>query len=105
MLTHTSGLPNIFNKNYITPKNENTELTEFSQKLKREKLSFAPNVPLSEKTYSNTGYNILGLVIERVTGQNFSDYVTHNVLKKAGMDSSSFRYISKEEASLIKNIG
>jgi CubicO group peptidase (beta-lactamase class C family) len=60
MLTHTSGLPNIFNKNYINPKNESTELTEFAQKLKKEKLSYTPNVTLNEKTYSNTGYNILG---------------------------------------------
>jgi CubicO group peptidase (beta-lactamase class C family) len=92
MLTHTSGLPNIFNKNYINPQNESTELTEFAQKLKSEKLSYAPNVTLNEKTYSNTGYNILGLVIERVTGQTFSDYVTKNVLHKVGMDSSSFNY-------------
>ncbi len=92
MLTHTSGLPNIFNKYYIKPKSEATELTEFSQKLKKEKLRYAPNVPLSESTYSNTGYNILGLVIERVTGQTFSDYVSQHVLNIAGMDSSSFSY-------------
>ena len=92
MLTHTSGLPNIFNKHYIKPKSEQSELTDFAQKLKKEKLRYPPNVPLSASTYSNTGYNILGLVIERVSGQTFSDYVNRHVLQIAAMDSSSFSY-------------
>ncbi len=92
MLTHTSGLPNIFNKHYIKPKSEQSELTDFAQKLKKEKLRYPPNVPLSASTYSNTGYNILGLVIERVSGQTFSDFVNRHVLQIAAMDSSSFSY-------------
>lgn len=92
MLTHTSGLPNIANPNYIHPANDSIALTEFARKLKREKLSFEPGVQLSEKTYSNTAYDILGLVIERVSQQTYSDYVTENILTPAGMDSSSFFY-------------
>ncbi len=34
--------------------------------------------------YSNFGYCVLGAVIEKATGQSYSDYVTSNILKPAG---------------------
>jgi CubicO group peptidase (beta-lactamase class C family) len=90
MLTHTSGIPNKNNPHYIDPENDSLALTAFACKLRKEKLSFPPGVQLSAKTYSNAAYDILGLVIERVTQKTYSDYVTTNVLQLAGMDSSSF---------------
>lgn len=92
MLTHTSGLPNIFNVNYIHPESDSTALTEFAKKLSKEKLSYAPGVQLSEKTYSNTAYDILGLVIERVSHQTYDHYINEHILKPVGMDRSRFSY-------------
>lgn len=92
MLTHTSGLPNISNKNFIHPESDSTALSEFAEKLGGKKLSFEPGVQLSAKTYSNTAYDILGLVIEKVTHQTYSNYVSENILKPAGMFNSSFFY-------------
>ncbi|MFN8299289.1 MAG: serine hydrolase domain-containing protein [Chitinophagales bacterium] len=92
MLTHTSGLPNIYNRHFIKPGADSLELTLFARKLKSKRLSYPPGVQLSAHTYSNTAYNILGLVIERVTGQSYSDYVEQHVLKPVGMNYSSFRY-------------
>ncbi len=94
MLTHTSGLPNIYNSHFIHPSNDSIALSEFAHKLKHKKLSYKPGVQLSEKTYSNTAYNILGLVIERVTHQPFSTYITESILKPIGMNQSSFFYQS-----------
>lgn len=102
MLTHTSGLPNIFNKNYIQPKNDSAALTDFARKLQKERLSFDPGVQLSAKTYSNTAYNILGLVIERITRQTFSDYIQTNILMPVGMDSSSFFYTNIHSERISK---
>jgi len=90
LITHTSGLPNIFQRHYIDPPNDSLALSYFAQALSRERLAFPPGVELSAKTYSNTGIDILGLVIERVTGMTYSRYVTDHVLKPVGMDSSSF---------------
>ena len=92
MLTHTSGLPNIGNKHFIHPENDSLALSTFAHKLSKKKLSFKPGVQLNAKTYSNTAYDILGLVIERVTHQTYSQYVTNHVLLPAHMDSSSFYY-------------
>lgn len=40
--------------------------------------------------YSNFGYLLLGLVVERRTGQNFIDYVKNRVLTPLGLSSSVF---------------
>jgi CubicO group peptidase (beta-lactamase class C family) len=40
------------------------------------------------------GYDVLGLVIEKVAGQSFEDYVKHNILNPAGMTKSDFRYFN-----------
>jgi len=92
LLTHTSGLPNFYKHNFIKPAHDSLALQMFADKLKSKKLKFEPGVALSYDTYSNTAYNILGLVIERITGQNYSEYMNQQVLKPVGMTNSSFFY-------------
>ena len=38
--------------------------------------------------YSNSSYELLGILVQRVTGQNYYDYVRENVYKKAGMKNT-----------------
>jgi CubicO group peptidase (beta-lactamase class C family)/ketosteroid isomerase-like protein len=45
--------------------------------------------PGSKQSYSNSGYVVLGAVIEAVTGVTYADYVRNNVLKPAGMKSTT----------------
>lgn len=40
--------------------------------------------------YSNTGYAVLGVIIERVSGMNYYDYIRENVFARAGMMRSGF---------------
>ena len=40
--------------------------------------------------YSNVGYMIAGVVIERVAGTTYADYVTNEVLRPLGLDDTSF---------------
>lgn len=56
----------------------NEELTEI---VLGRKIAFTPGEGFR---YSNFGYMLLSLVIERVSGQNYWDYVTENVLHPAG---------------------
>jgi len=35
--------------------------------------------------YSNSGFHVLGLVIERVSGQDYFDYVREHIYRPAGM--------------------
>jgi CubicO group peptidase (beta-lactamase class C family) len=45
--------------------------------------------PGSKQSYSNSGYAVLGAVIEAATGVTYADYIRDNVLKPAGMESTT----------------
>ena len=48
--------------------------------------------PGSGFLYSNTGFNLLELLIEEVTGRDFSEYMADEVLIPLGMHHSSFAW-------------
>jgi len=39
--------------------------------------------------YSNTNYVLLGMVVEKASGQSYTDYLNENVLKRAGLTHTS----------------
>lgn len=51
---------------------------------------YEPYPPGACFSYSNDGFGLLGAVIERITGQSYTDYVTEHILRPAGMSSSTF---------------
>jgi hypothetical protein len=57
--------------------------------LRKEYLCFKPG---SASKYSNIGYRLLGMVIERVTGERFENYLEKEVFKPLGLNQSSFDY-------------
>lgn len=60
--------------------------------------------PGSEAIYTGSGYTILQLVIEEVTGRPFDRYMEEQILKPLGMESSSFRQ-SPKDPNLSKAYG
>lgn len=90
LITHTSGLPW---DNYLAKsENDSTSLKQFIYSLKNAKLNFKPGEKFSGQTYSNTGYDILGYLIEKITHISFDKYVELNILNKTGMKNSAFSY-------------
>ncbi|GAA4846246.1 serine hydrolase domain-containing protein [Paenibacillus vulneris] len=49
-----------------------------------------PSVPGTKWEYCNTGYNLLGVLIETVTGMSYAEFVTQNILAPLGMDTTGF---------------
>jgi CubicO group peptidase (beta-lactamase class C family) len=47
--------------------------------------------PSSEFSYNNGGYNLLGSIVARVSGQSFREFATAHILRPLGMTQSSFR--------------
>lgn len=90
LLTHTSGLADYFDKEeYQAAKRA------AGGKLKSYKdvLPFFAGDPLrfepGEKwDYSNAGFNVLGMVIEKVSGQSYYDYVREHILRPSGMNDT-----------------
>lgn len=60
--------------------------------------------------YSNTSYYLLALIIEKVSGLSYDDYITKNILQKLGMNHSNLEnwntttkgYFKKEQLSIPK---
>jgi CubicO group peptidase (beta-lactamase class C family) len=86
LLTHTSGLGSYFNRTFMDSSRALYRTVDDMMKLaKDEKPAFEPGTRWS---YSNTGFLVLGAVIEKVTGQSYYDYVRENIYKPAGMINS-----------------
>jgi CubicO group peptidase (beta-lactamase class C family) len=84
LLNHTSGLLDYLNdyhifKNYF-PKKEIFDNQDLLQLLIKNKHIFKPRTaPGAVHRYSNTGYAILALIIERVTGLSYEEYMRQNI--------------------------
>ena len=93
LLTHTSGIKsytrikalNKISKQDLTP----LELIDF---FKNEPIDFAPGEKFK---YNNSGYIILGYIIEKISGQTFGNFVEQHIFKKLGMTAS--QYASRRE--------
>ena len=55
--------------------------------------------PGTKFTYTSYGYNVLGAIIEAVSGQSYSDYLQENVFRPAGMKRSVVEDRAKADAS------
>lgn len=83
LLDHTAGLPNPIPLRWVHLANsaekfdEDAALEQVLRKNPRLK-----SEPGQNYSYSNIGYWLLGKIIERVSGQNYSDYVKVNILKR-----------------------
>ena len=49
--------------------------------------------------YSNYGFLLLGVVIERVSGQSYYDYVRQNIFRPAGPVDTDFPFLFARKAS------
>ena len=83
LLTHTAGFSESIGPDY----SEFGKLSEISQKDYFEKL-FASNLlsePGEQYSYSNSGYSILGRIIEIVSGQSYEVFLNEHLFVPAGM--------------------
>lgn len=89
LLTHTSGLSNFFNADFVkSNKEQYRDLNAYKPLIASTPLLFKPG---TRNRYSNSGMLLLGLVVERVSGMSYYDYVQKNIYDKAKMvDSGSF---------------
>ncbi|MBC3872087.1 serine hydrolase domain-containing protein [Undibacterium flavidum] len=86
LLTHTSGLESFFNTTFEkSAQGQYREVDDLKPLIKDESLRFQPG---SDFLYSNTGMHLLGVVIEKVSGQNYSDYIRQHIYLPAGMLNS-----------------
>ena len=87
LLTHTSGMGSYWNDKFTAQRAQLTTVAAHLPLFANEPLSFTPG---DKFQYSNAGFMILGAIIEKVSGQNYYDYMRDNVFEPAGMMSTGF---------------
>ena len=88
IMNHTSGLKNMYdNINYGYSKKKYTSATEVYNDLydSNEKLI---NTQPGTHVYSNIGYQILGVLIEKISNMSYSDFVKENILIPLKMNNT-----------------
>lgn len=86
----TSGLGNYWSHDlYLKNFKKLNNLEDYLPVIANETLAFKPG---TSKAYSNSGYELLGIIIERVSKQNYYDYIRENIYHKLGMNNSDSYY-------------
>lgn len=86
LLNHTSGIANYTD----LPEFENVARLSWSKDsmisfFKSKPYNFSPG---SKWSYSNSGYFLLGYILEKVSGQSYDDYLRQHIFDKIGMVNS-----------------
>jgi CubicO group peptidase (beta-lactamase class C family) len=55
----------------------------------------------SQYSYSNTGYNLLAMIVEKITGKTFPGWIDENIFKPLGMNSSQ---VLSDYTKIIRNL-
>ena len=82
LLRHSSGLQSVVGGDF-----DKISETEFVDKVFASPLRFQPGTRFS---YSNIGYSLLALIIEKVSGGTYENYLYNDLFKPAGMELTGY---------------
>src|SRR5262245_10538914 len=88
VLTHTAGIPNFTSfPDYPTSEPFATTPEKLIARFRDKPLEFEPGARMN---YSNSGYVLLGYLIERISGQSYEKFVQENIFTPLGMKDSGY---------------
>jgi len=88
LLNMSSGIGDFFGERYDAADKEKIRtLADYLPLFADQPLAFEPG---KGNLYSNGGYVVLGLIIEKVTGQDYYTHIRNNVFRPAGMGDSEW---------------
>lgn len=88
ILNHTSGIPrHVSSNDWLNPKTGPEAMEENLENVKDFELDFEPG---SQFSYSNSAFDILGIVVSRASGIYFPDYVKEHILMPLDMNESHY---------------
>ena len=88
LLTHTSGIPNFTSfPDYRSTEAFATTPEKLVARFRDKPLEFAPGERMN---YSNSGYVLLGYLIERISGESYASFVQKNIFTPLGMKDSGY---------------
>ena len=88
LLNMTSGIGDFFGPEFAAaPKDRIRKLSDYLPFFAAKPLEFEPG---TSRRYSNGGYIVLGLLIEKVSGQDYYAYVREHIFRPTGMQNSDW---------------
>jgi CubicO group peptidase (beta-lactamase class C family) len=88
LLTHTSGIPDLNSdpgfSDFFLKRRTPDKVVRF---FRDQPLDFEPG---TQFRYSNSGYALLGLIIEKASGMSYGKFLDENIFKPLGMKDSGF---------------
>jgi CubicO group peptidase (beta-lactamase class C family) len=88
LLAHTSGIPSYTGlAEWVSRSRDELTLEQLIAVFKDKPLEFAPG---ESWAYNNSGYILLGAVVEKVSGKSYEDFVEQEIFAPLGMKHSSY---------------
>ena len=88
LLTHTSGVPSFTSfPDYRSTEAMPTTPEKLVARFRDKPLDFQPGEKWS---YSNSGYVLLGYLLEKISGKTYQDFIQENFFKPLGMTDSGY---------------
>jgi CubicO group peptidase (beta-lactamase class C family) len=87
LLSHSSGIPDYLRPEFKFDYSKAWKPEEIITVTRDAELLFTPGESFR---YSNTGYVMLGMIIEQVSGQSYADYIMEHIFRPSGMEYSMF---------------
>ncbi len=86
LMTHASGYPDYYPLDFVDRRMEKAIAPDdLIRRYAGGKLDFEPGARWS---YSNTGYILLGRIVEKVSGKPFGEFLQERILKPVGMEAT-----------------
>lgn len=89
LLTMRSGIPDMLGlvEGYSADKTESENIAIINDWIFEQSLNFEPD---SRWEYSNTNYYLVALIVEKVSGEYYQDFIRENIFKPLEMNNSGF---------------
>ncbi|MFX0117108.1 MAG: serine hydrolase domain-containing protein [Candidatus Hodarchaeota archaeon] len=97
LLTHTSGLGSLWNRKFEQSWTKLRTIDDFIGLFAEDALLFPPG---QKDHYSNTGYILLGKIIEVITGKSYFEHVKQSIYEPANMVNTDAFEMDKEVPNL-----
>jgi CubicO group peptidase (beta-lactamase class C family) len=97
LLEHRSGLGHYWNEKYEARLTGLRTVTDYVDLVKDQPLDFEPG---DRQQYSNSGYILLGAVVEQVSGMDYFEYIRNHIYSPTEMTSSDHYELDRPEENL-----
>jgi CubicO group peptidase (beta-lactamase class C family) len=96
LLTHTSGIVSFTSKpDYEADMAKDLSVAQMIDRFKNDPLEFEPG---TQFRYNNSGYFLLGAIIEKVSGQTYASFLEQRIFTPLGMKDTAYEGFERSSA-------